>query len=114
LVYARLSVMPNSASPLARAQMIASLYVGEAVLRFRQRAGRFGENLEVRRVLQALGRGDADAAMLALAQADKVVASANVLPMLRLRERAAILALSEALARHRAYFSRGRRSDALR
>jgi hypothetical protein len=31
-----------------------------------------------------------------------------------LRERAALLALSEALARHKAYFSRGGRRDALR
>jgi uncharacterized membrane protein YccC len=114
LVYGRLSVMPESASPLARAELIASLYVGEAVLRFRRHLGRFGENQEVRRVLLALAHGDAEAGALALAQADKVVAGAEGPPLQRMRERAALLALSEALARHSAYFSRGRRPDALR
>jgi uncharacterized membrane protein YccC len=114
LVYGRLSVMPDSASLLARAELIASLYVGEAILRFRRHAGRFGENLEVRRVLHALEHGDAAAGALALAQADKVVAGADGPPLLRLRERAALLALSEALARHSAYFSQGRARDALR
>jgi uncharacterized membrane protein YccC len=113
LVYGRLSILPDSASPLARGELIAALYVGEAVLRFRQRAGRFGEEPQVHRVLAALGSGDADEAAMALADVDKMVASAAGPPMLRLRERAAILALSEALARHTAYFCHGRSSDAL-
>jgi uncharacterized membrane protein YccC len=114
LVYGRLSIMPASASPLARSELIAALYVGEAVLRFRERAGRFGEGPIVRRVLQALGHGDADGAKLALAEADAVVAATEGPVRLRVRERAAILALSEALTRHRAYFCRGGRGDALR
>jgi hypothetical protein len=64
--------------------------------------------------LHALEHGDAAAGALALAQADKVVAGADGPPLLRLRERAALLALSEALARHSAYFSQGRARDALR
>jgi hypothetical protein len=84
------------------------------VLRFRQRAGRFAEQLEVRRVLLAIEHGDPEAARLALARADKVVASAAGPPRLWLRERAAILALSEALARHGAYFGDGWRHDAVR
>jgi uncharacterized membrane protein YccC len=114
LVYGRLSAMPDSASPLALGELVAALYVGEAVLRFRQRAGRFAEQLEVRRVLLAIEHGDPEAARLALARADKVVASAAGPPRLWLRERAAILALSEALARHGAYFGDGWRHDAVR
>lgn len=114
LVYGRLSSMPLSASPLARSELIASLYVGEAVLRFRRHLGRSGDNQAVRRVLLALAQGDAEAGALALAQADTVVAGAAGPPMPRLRERAALLALSEALARHKAYFCHGRGRDALR
>jgi uncharacterized membrane protein YccC len=114
LIYGRLSEMPDSASPQARGELGAALYVGEAVLRLRTRAGRFGENAEVQRVLRALWLGDSAAAAQALAQTDKVVAAAAGPPLLRLRERAAILALSEALARHNAYFSGGRSGDAVR
>jgi uncharacterized membrane protein YccC len=114
LVYGRLSALPDSASPLARSELVAALYVGEAVLRFRRHLGRFGESQEVRRVLLALQHGDLEAGTKALAQADSVVAAADGPPVQRLRERAALLALSEALARHTAYFCHGWSGDALR
>jgi uncharacterized membrane protein YccC len=114
LLYGRIGMMPECASPLERSQLVAALYVGEAVLGLRTRTAEFGRESDIEPILTAIGRGDPDGAARALQQADAALAGVrNVPPGPALRARAALLALSEALARHAAFFAMGESRHAL-
>ena len=113
LLYARISVLPEDAPAMTRRELVAALYVGEAVLRLRQLAGRFGNGPALHQAMAALGAGNGNAAIAALAGADTEVRAATAPPEQILRARAAMLALREALGRHAAYFNLGGRRDAL-
>jgi uncharacterized membrane protein YccC len=105
--YGRLSALPEQAEPLQRAQLLAALSVGTEIIRLRRVARRFEPHAELDAALDALARGDSSVAIERLARYDKRLAG---LPgtrpgaRVRLRARGSILAMSEALAQHAAYF----------
>ncbi len=105
LLYARISVLPETAPVLTRAELVAALYVGEAVLRLRQLAGRFGNGPALHAAMAAVAANRGAAACAALAEADTEVQAAHAPPAQVMRARAAMLALREALGRYPDYFN---------
>jgi uncharacterized membrane protein YccC len=107
-VYSRLSALPEQAEPLQRAQLMAALSVGTEIIRLRRVAHRFDRDAELDMAFDALVRGDSSVAIERLGQLDQRLAA---LPgsgaRVRLRARSSILAMSEALAQHAAYFDSG-------
>jgi uncharacterized membrane protein YccC len=109
-VYSRLSALPEQAEPLQRAQLMAALSVGTVIVRLRRLARRFDQDAELDAALDAVAKGNSSAAAERLAGLDQGLAA---LPdtgpgaRARLRARSSILAMSEALAQHAAYFDSG-------
>ncbi len=106
-LYARLVVMPPSAEPLERAQLLAALSVGEEIIQLRWFAHEFEANEDVDQALEGLLRGDLATTQQQLSALDERLAS---MPSeggsdeTILRARSNILAISEALTRHASYF----------
>jgi hypothetical protein len=95
---------------LQRSQVLAALLVGTEISRLRRVARRFELHAELDAALDALARGDSSVATEGLARYDKALAgfpSTSLGARVRLRARGSILAMSEALAQHRAYFDSG-------
>jgi uncharacterized membrane protein YccC len=109
-IYSRLSALPEQAEPLQRAQLLAALSVGTEIIRLRRIARRFDLQVELDAALDAVARGDSSVATERLGRLDRMLAA---LPStwpgvrVRLRARGSILAMSEALALHAAYFDSG-------
>jgi uncharacterized membrane protein YccC len=100
----RLVVLPEEAEPLQRAQLLAALSVGSETIRLRRLA--VGDDLDG--ALEAWARGDITTATARLARLDHHLAAAagnGSEASDALRARASILAISEALSEHDAYFS---------
>ena len=110
-IYSRLSVLPEQAELLERGQLLAALCVGVDIIRLRRVAPLFDQPLGLDAVLKAVAGGNSVVAAERLAQLDQRLAalpsSARPGPQIRLRARASIVALAEALTRHAAYFDRG-------
>jgi uncharacterized membrane protein YccC len=110
LTYGRLSALPEQAEPLQRAQLLAALSVGTEIIRLRRIARRFEPHAELDAALDAVAKGDSSVATKRLARYNERLAS---LPStrpgarVRLRTRGSILAMSEVLAQHAAYFDSG-------
>jgi uncharacterized membrane protein YccC len=106
-IYSRLSALPEQAEPLQRAQLLAALSVGTAIIRLRRIARRFELHIELDAALDAVARGDSSVTTERLGRLDRMLAA---LPgtrpgvRVRLRARGSILAMSEALTEHAAYF----------
>ncbi len=109
-IYSRLLALPEQAEPLQRAQLLAALSVGSEIIRLRRIARRLDLDAELDAALDALARGDSSVAIEFLAQLDHTLAA---LPRtgpggrIRLRARSSILAMSETLTEHAAYFDSG-------
>jgi len=106
-VYNRLSALPEQAEPLQCAQLMAALSVGTEIIRLRRTAHRFDLDVELDAALQAVAKGDSSAAVERLTRLDQRLAGLpNTKPgaRARLRARSSILAVSEALAQHAAFF----------
>jgi hypothetical protein len=109
-MYSRLSALPEQAEPLQRAQLLAAISVGTEIIRLRRIARRLDVRGELDVAFDALARGDGSVATERLGRLDRMLA---VLPgtrsgeRVRLRARGSILAASEALAQHAAYFDSG-------
>jgi uncharacterized membrane protein YccC len=109
-IYSRLSVLPDRAEPLQRAQLLAALCVGVDIIRLRRVAPLFEQPLGLDAALKAVADGNSVVAAERLAQLERQLAAlpgARPGPQIRLRARASIVALAEALTRHAAYFDRG-------
>jgi uncharacterized membrane protein YccC len=109
-VYGRLAALPEDADPLQRAQLVAAVSVGAGILSLRRIARRFGPDIELDAALDAFAKGDTSAAAERLARLDRKLAAApgagpGARP--RLRMRGQIIAISETLDRHAAYFDSG-------
>jgi uncharacterized membrane protein YccC len=104
-VYGRLSVLPDAAEPLQRSQLVAALSVGIEIIQLRQITRRLGLEPELDIALKAMARGDSAIATARLPQLDEALASRP--GAAALRARASILAMSEALTQHAAYFDAG-------
>jgi uncharacterized membrane protein YccC len=109
-IYGRLSALPEQAEPLQRAQLLAVLSAGTEIIRLRRIARRFELHAELDAALDAVTKGDSSTAAERLARLDqRLAALPSTRPgvRVRLRARASILAMSEALAQHAAYFDAG-------
>jgi len=69
-VYDRLSVFPDAAEPLQRAQLLAALSVGAEIIRLRRTAHRLGLGPDLDAALAALARGDVAGATAGLSGLD--------------------------------------------
>jgi uncharacterized membrane protein YccC len=109
-VYGRLSVLPDTAEPLQRAQLVATLSVGTEIIRLRHLACRLDLSAELNAALAAVAQGDSTVARARLAQLGEVAASrpgVETETPVALRMRSDILALSEMLAEYASFFDAG-------
>ena len=110
LVYGRLSAMPDQATPLQHAQLLAALSAGNEITNLQNAARRFGLCAELRTALAVLSEGHSEQAIARLSRLDGRFAAhaadgSEVAAVLLARS--SILVLSEALATYPAYFDAG-------
>jgi len=103
-IYERLSVMPEEATPLQRAQLMAALSLGTEIIRLRPMAWRLGFGADVERALTAVAQGKSANAAAHLRRLDDTLAVEGGDEIEALRARAGILAISEVLAEHGSFF----------
>ena len=101
-LYSRLTALPDAAEPLRRSQLVAALSVGAEIIRLRHICHRYDLGPRLGAALEAMARGDSALATARLAQLDEELATRP--GDTALRARSSILAMSEALTRHAAYF----------
>ena len=101
-VFSRLSVLPNAAEPLQRSQVVAALSVGSEIIRLRHICLGFDLGSQLDAALAAGARGDSAMAIGRLARLDEELAARP--GVAALQARSSILAMSEALIEHVAYF----------
>lgn len=105
LGYSRLFVMPDEATPLQRAHLLAVLLVGAEIIQLYRSAGRLGVAGKLASALEFLARGDVARAVAGLTGLDSALAATGMPAALRARAR--ILAVSEAVSQHAVYFGTG-------
>jgi len=106
-VHSRLSALPDSVDVLQGARLASALSVGRGIIRLRRIAGRFGLDAELRGAMAAIAAGDSSAGIQELDRFDRALAELPpALPGagLRLRVRATIRAMADALTQHASYF----------
>jgi len=101
-VYSRLSVLPDAAAPLQRSEILAALAVGCEIIRLQNICRRLDLGSGLDEALEALAGGNSAAAVAKLANLDDALKARPGTAILRAR--AALLAISEALAEHAVYF----------
>ena len=109
-LYGRLIALPDQATPLQRAQLLATLSVGTEIIGLRQMATHLGTTAELDTALNDIALGHGAEAIAQLRQFDDRLASAHesgTEATMALRARGRILVISEALAEHGAYFEAG-------
>ena len=109
----RLTAMPDEASPLQRAQLLAALSMGTEIIRLRPVADGLGLGSELESALAAIAQGDSALAATRLSRLDGALAVLSGVEPARqtiLRARGHILVLSEVLTQHAGYFDAGARS----
>jgi hypothetical protein len=101
--------MPEEATPLQRAQLLAALAAGSEIIELRDITRRLGLSTAFDPALAAIARGESASAISHLAGLDQALARADAAPPTQtvLRARGRILALSEALKQHVEYFDAG-------
>ena len=104
-MYGRFSALPNEAQPLQRSQLLAAFSVGTEIIQLRRIARRMDLGSELDAALDAIARGDCGIATARLARLDQALAARP--GAAALRARGSILAMSEALTQHAAYFDAG-------
>jgi uncharacterized membrane protein YccC len=100
-MYGRLVALPDEAQPLQRAQMLAALYVATEIVRLRRMD--LGPALEA--AFDALAHGDVTTAAARFKGLDDALSARP--GAVALRARGIILAITEALTQHVAYFEAG-------
>jgi hypothetical protein len=109
-IYSRLAALPDQAEPLQRAQVLAALSVGTEIIHLRRAAPQLGLASQIDSSLDALARGNSVAAAAGLAAIDQRLASlrqGEARASLVQRERGRVLAICDALVRHRSFFDAG-------
>src|SRR6266478_9889473 len=104
-MYGRFSALPDEAQPLQRSQLLAALSVGTEIIQLRRIARRLDLGLELDTALEAVARGDSRIATARLTRLYQALAARP--GGAALRARGSILAMSEALTQHAAYFDAG-------
>ena len=106
----RLSTMPEQATPLQRAQLLAGLSAGTELMRLRCSARQLGRSASLEPACAAIAKGKTGDAITHLAQLDAELAadggSGTELQFI-LHVRSSILVLTQALTRHADYFDSG-------
>jgi uncharacterized membrane protein YccC len=109
-IYSRLIALPDQATPLQRAQLLAALSVGAEIIGLRQMAGQLGTTAELDAALNDIALGHSTEAIAKLCEFDERLASTRETgteAAMTLRGRGRILILSEAIAEHSHYFDEG-------
>ncbi|HEX3522775.1 MAG TPA: FUSC family protein [Stellaceae bacterium] len=104
-MYGRLSALPDQAQPLQRAEMLAALSVGTEIIQLRRIGRRMDLGSELDAALEALRRGDITLATVCLDRLNDALAARQ--GAAALRARGSILAMTEVLTQHAAYFEAG-------
>jgi hypothetical protein len=104
-MYGRFSALPDQAQPLQRSQLLAALSVGTGIIQLRHTARQLNLDSGLDAALQALVQGYGAVATAGLVQLDEALAFRP--GAAALRARGDILAVSEALTQHAAYFNAG-------
>ena len=104
-MYARFALLPDQAEPLQRSWLTAALSAGGKIIRLRHLCRGSDPSFDLGTALEAVARGDCAAATARLANLDAALASRP--GEAALRARGLVLAISEALTQHAAYFDAG-------
>ena len=102
----RLAALPDEATALQRAHMVAALSVGCELIKLRRIAPELDRVSELDAALAALARQERANALAHLARLDRTLASGSGGP-LSLQARSHILAITEALTQHAEFFGAG-------
>jgi len=106
-IYARMIAMPETAEPIQRPYLVTTLTVGIQLIRLGRIAARGSIGAELRNMRESLAAGDIDTLRDVLGRLDEEVAAvSSSVPGARgrLRARAALLAIGDAVKSHREYF----------
>jgi uncharacterized membrane protein YccC len=109
-VHGRLAVMPEKATPLQRARLVAALSVGIEINQLRRWGRSLGIGSDIDAAFAAIAQGKSAIATARLARLDVALAGrSGSEPEMQavLQARSRILGISEALAEHAAYFDDG-------
>jgi uncharacterized membrane protein YccC len=109
-VYSRLIALPDQATPLQRAQLLAAFSVGTEIIGLRQMATQLGTTAEIDAALNDIALGHSTEAIAKLRQFDDRLAAAREAgtgATTALRGRGRVLIVSEAIAEHGHYFDAG-------
>jgi uncharacterized membrane protein YccC len=109
-IYSRLIALPEKATPLQRAQLLAALSVGTEIIGLRRMAVHLGTNAELDAALNDIALGHSTKAIAKLRQFDDRLASTRETgtdATMALRGRGRVLIISEAIAEHGHYFDAG-------
>jgi uncharacterized membrane protein YccC len=109
-IYSRLTALPDQATPLQRAQLLAALSVGAEIIGLRQMATHLGTTAELDAALNDIAIGHSAKAIAKLRQFDDRLASTRetgAAASMALRGRGRVLIISEAIAEHGHYFDAG-------
>jgi uncharacterized membrane protein YccC len=109
-IYSRLTALPDQATPLQRAQLLAALSVGTEIIGLRQMATHLGMTAELDAALNDIALGHSTKAIAKLRQFDGRLASTRETgteATMALRGRGRALIISEAIVEHGHYFDAG-------
>jgi predicted PurR-regulated permease PerM len=109
-IFGRLAVMPESAEPLQGSQLSAAIAAGNEIIRLRRDASALGFGAGLDAALDAVAQGDSALAAVRLARLDERLAALSGTgpeASLALQARGSILAISDAINDHAAYFDAG-------
>jgi uncharacterized membrane protein YccC len=109
-IYSRLIALPETATPLQRAQLLAAFSVGAEIIGLRQMATYLGATAELDAALDDIALGHSTKAIAKLRQFDDRLAATRETgteATMALRGRGHVLIISEAIAEHGHYFDAG-------
>jgi uncharacterized membrane protein YccC len=104
-ILSRLTALPDQATPLQRAQLLAALSVGAEIIGLRQMAAQLGTTAELDAALNDIALGHSTEAIAKLRRFDDRLALTEA--TMALRGRGRVLIISEAIAEHGQYFDAG-------
>jgi hypothetical protein len=103
----RFAALPDQAQPLQRSQLMAAFSLGSKIIQLRHIAARLELDASLDGALEALAEGESAIAVERLASVDQMLAARSDAHPAALRARGLILAISNALTQHAAYFDAG-------
>jgi uncharacterized membrane protein YccC len=109
-IYNRLTALPDQATPLQRAQLLAALSVGTEIVGLRRMATHLGKTAELDAALNDIALGHSTRAIAKLRQFGDRLAPTREIgteATMALRARGRVLIISEAIAEHGHYFDAG-------